>query len=41
MRESLVASLSPAESFWLEWLRPAEDYFEFVVPEAFRAVPGP
>ncbi|MCX6902317.1 MAG: alpha-L-rhamnosidase N-terminal domain-containing protein [Verrucomicrobia bacterium] len=30
-----------AESFRLEWRRPAEDYFEFGVPEAFRVIREP
>jgi hypothetical protein len=30
-----------AESLRLEWLRPAEDYFEFRVPEAFRVLREP
>jgi alpha-L-rhamnosidase len=41
LREMSRGSLGPTESFWLEWRRPPEDYFEFVVPDAFRIIPGP
>jgi hypothetical protein len=30
-----------AESMWIEWLRPAEEYFECRAPNAFRAVREP
>ncbi|HUZ47512.1 MAG TPA: alpha-L-rhamnosidase N-terminal domain-containing protein [Terriglobia bacterium] len=30
-----------AESMWIEWRRPIEEYFEFVTPESFRAIREP
>lgn len=37
LRETHVPVLRLAESLWLEWLRPAEEYFEFRTPGAYRA----
>lgn len=36
MSESLVPVARLAESLWLEWRRPPEEYFEFRTPGAFR-----
>ena len=41
MREYDVPVSGLAESLWIEWLRPSEEYFEFVPPEAFRAIREP
>jgi hypothetical protein len=41
LREQIVPVAKLAESFWLEWLRPPQDYFEFRVPDAFRDVRRP
>jgi alpha-L-rhamnosidase len=40
MRESLVPAAKLAESCWLEWRTPPQDYFDFRVPDAFRAQRG-
>src|ERR1035437_3504288 len=37
MRESLVPAAKLAESCWLEWRTTPQDYFDFRVPDAFRA----
>jgi hypothetical protein len=37
LRESLSPVQKLTESCWIEWVRPPEEYFEFRVPEAFRA----
>ena len=37
LREVLVPAAKLAESCWIDWTRPLEDYFEFGTPEAFRA----
>ena len=37
LRETLVPAKGLAESCWIEWLRPPEEYFEFVPPNSFRA----
>jgi len=37
MRETTIAAARLAESCWIEWLRPVEEYFEFLTPHAFRA----
>jgi hypothetical protein len=36
MRETLVPAARLAESCWIEWLRPIEEYFEFLPPDSFR-----
>jgi alpha-L-rhamnosidase len=36
MRETLVPAAHLAESCWIEWLRPIEEYFEFLPPISFR-----
>lgn len=36
MREELVLAARLAESCWIEWFRPAEEYFEFSPPKTFR-----
>ena len=41
MREYNVPASGLAESLWIEWLRPIEEYFEFIPPEAFRAIREP
>ena len=41
LREYEVPVSALAESTWIEWLRPIEEYFEFVPPEAFRAIREP
>lgn len=41
LRESLVPVDKLAESCWLDWQRPPEEYFEMRVPNAFRKIPGP
>ncbi len=41
LRESFVPVKRLAESLWLEWMRPPEEYFAFRVPEAWRAVRQP
>ena len=40
MRESLVPAAKLAESCWLEWRITPQDYFDFRVPDAFRAQRG-
>ena len=40
LRETLVPAQRLAESHWLEWLRPPEEYFECRTPGAFRAAPA-
>jgi hypothetical protein len=40
MRESLVPAAKLAESCWLEWRTTPQDYFDFRVPDAFRAQRG-
>jgi hypothetical protein len=40
MRESLVPVAKLAETHRLLWSVPPEDYFDFRVPDAFRALPG-
>ncbi len=35
--EESTAPAKLAESLWIEWLRPSQEYFEFRTPEAFRA----
>jgi len=37
MQESMVPAARLAESCWIEWLRPIDEYFEFRSPNAFRA----
>ena len=37
MQETMVQAARLAESCWIEWLRPVEEYFEFRSPDAFRA----
>jgi alpha-L-rhamnosidase len=37
MRETLVPVARLAESCWIEWLRPPEEYFECLPPQSFRA----
>ena len=37
MRETIVPAARLAESCWIEWLRPIEEYFEFLPPNSFRA----
>ncbi len=41
MKEYKVPVSGLAESLWIEWLRPIEEYFEFVPPDAFRAIRVP
>lgn len=41
MREYEVPISGLAESMWIEWRRPIEEYFEFIPPEAFRAIREP
>ncbi len=41
MREQEVPVSALAESMWIEWHRPIEEYFEFIPPEAFRAIREP
>ncbi len=41
MNEVEIPAKGLAESLWIEWLRPAEEYFEFVSLDAFRAVREP
>ena len=41
MRESEAPVSRLAESLWIEWRRPVEEYFEFLPPEAFRAIREP
>jgi hypothetical protein len=36
MVETLVPCARLAESCWIEWLRPAEEYFEFLPPQSFK-----
>jgi len=36
MRETLVPAARLAESCWIDWIRPLEDYFEFLPPNSFR-----
>ncbi len=38
MRENLVPVARLAESCWIDWLRPPQEYFECRTPNAFRAV---
>ena len=38
MKESEVPVAMLTESLWLEWLRPAQEYFECRTPDAFKAV---
>jgi hypothetical protein len=38
LKESLVPAKGLAESAWLEWLRPPEEYFECRPPNAFREI---
>ncbi len=38
LTESLVPVQSLAESMWIEWHQPAEDYFDCVVPNGFKAI---
>lgn len=40
MRESLVPAAGLAETVWLDWLASPRDYFDFRVPDAFRARRG-
>jgi hypothetical protein len=40
MHETVVPALL-AESMWIEWIRPPEEYFEYVTPHAYRAVREP
>ena len=40
MRESLVPAAKLAESCWLEWRTTPQDYFDFRIPDAFRAQRG-
>jgi hypothetical protein len=37
MQEAMVPVARLAESCWIEWLRPIDEYFEFCSPNAFRA----
>jgi alpha-L-rhamnosidase len=41
MRETEAPAPKLAESLWLEWSRPPEEYFAFRVPGAFRGVREP
>ncbi|MBN1480870.1 alpha-L-rhamnosidase N-terminal domain-containing protein [candidate division KSB1 bacterium] len=41
MRESTMPAKRLAESHWLEWRRPAREYFDCKTPNAFRAASGP
>ena len=41
MREYDVPVAGLAESMWIEWVRPSEEYFEFIPPKSFRAVREP
>jgi hypothetical protein len=40
MRESLVPAAKLAETYWLDWRTTPQDYFDFRVPDAFRAQRG-
>jgi hypothetical protein len=40
LQEKLVPALRLAESLWLEWRRPPQDYFDVRPPEAFSVVRG-
>jgi hypothetical protein len=40
MQEPLVPA-QLAESMWIEWIRPAQEYFEYRTPNAFRAIRQP
>src|ERR1039457_1419830 len=40
LRESLVPAAKLAETYWLEWRTTPQDYFDFRVPDAFRAQRG-
>lgn len=37
LQESFVPVTRLAESFWLDWLVPPRDYFDFRVPQAFKS----
>jgi alpha-L-rhamnosidase len=36
LRETIVPAAKLAESMWIDWRRPAEEYFECVTPDAFK-----
>lgn len=40
LRESLVAVKRLSETYWLDWQQRPEDYFDFRIPDAFRAESG-
>jgi len=41
LRETLVPADKLAETLWLEWHSTPQDYFDFRIPDAFRAVREP
>ena len=41
LRETLTPVRKLAESMWLEWVRPPQEYFEFRPPESFKEIRQP
>lgn len=41
MDEQNVSIWKLSESMWIHWKRPAEDYFDMIIPDAFDVVHGP
>lgn len=41
MKESYMPVARLSESMWINWKRPAEDYFDMIIPDAFEVVRQP